>query len=87
MKNITSVQAPHHIAKLSIHSPLEWNGNAWKAKRCKLIDSFNFVKGLIEEEPYPIRNPLKERKPDGHPAHLYDRKLWLADFYKDDYAD
>lgn len=84
MKSITQGQQITHIPRLSVHHPLSWDGTESKTPRSRLVDSFNFLMGLIEEEPYPVR---KHVKPETKLIALQKRETWQSDFYKDDYID
>ncbi|MEP6794364.1 MAG: hypothetical protein ABJB16_08565 [Saprospiraceae bacterium] len=85
MKSILSGKQPPHIIELT-HPLLKSGGTERNITRCKLVDSFNFVMGLIEEEPYPVRNPTRRTIMEIKRVNVADHESWKSGFYKDDYT-
>ncbi|HZV68498.1 MAG TPA: hypothetical protein VFG10_03110 [Saprospiraceae bacterium] len=56
------IQQPPHISPISIQSPLGWK-EVQKSPRCRLVDSYQFMMGLINADPSPVKNTAKRAKP------------------------
>ena len=85
MKSRTSGQQLPHITQLPPKLSLTWTEKGHNVTRCKLVDSFNFIMGLIEEEPYPIRSQRKEKRTDTTIIHL-NRDPWPTSYYEGNYV-
>ena len=85
MKSRTTGQQLPHIAQLPSKLSFAWTDKGHTIPRCKLADSFNFMMGLIEGEPYPIRSQGKEKRTDSTIIHL-NRDPWPTAYCDDNYV-
>ncbi|MEO6132299.1 MAG: hypothetical protein ABIQ02_10660 [Saprospiraceae bacterium] len=54
--------------------------------RSRLMDSFNYVMGLIESEPYPFKHKLQIEISSLPQVHILDQEKSQSGFYQDEYA-
>lgn len=79
---IPILQQPHQITKSQINSPLTFETNT--PSKSRLMDSFNFMMGLIEAEPFSfIKNTQSGTKSS---EQINNRDQWQTIYYQDDYA-